>query len=758
MPALKSLDLFSGMGGITFGLRGLGIEPAAYCEWDPRPRALLERLMKARLVPTAPIEPDVRTVSPDKYKNVDIVIAGFPCFPAGTLVATRRGYIAIEELKGEDEVLSHTGAYRRIVNFQRKWHPAGAPMISLSVGGHPKALQCTAEHPFFVRSPADGGGFTDPKWTRAQDIQAGQVIGMPVDSRSEVPSFDITVKKNKHTSQTHVIALDSPDQWFLLGYFLGDGWCQNTRKADGRHQYRVSFAVSVRDEPTVAPRLLKVMHLTRSPDGVNDSVVKYVAQNQAWWTILNHFGKYAHGKVIPDWVHAAPAHLLESFVQGYLCADGHSRLTTAGTEQWRFGTVSADIAYGIQRVLLKLGMVFCVSQSTRAPTTVICGRTVKQQPVAYEISGIRNKIRHSSRAGFIEDSYAWFPVRAVQAKPSPHSQWVFNMEIETDNSYVVHNMASHNCIGFSSAGKREGFKQQESGLFDQVVRLVRGIRPKFMFFENVPPIATLNDGAGVKAVIKSIAPLGYELRWLIVGACDVGAPHVRRRWFCLCVRKDVASAGFRLTQVPTRPFDWRKGEPSQRLCPSLTKLETNLNRACGNGVVPDAVRLGFLLLFTGLRESTASRSKLFAQSSLALTPVETVPHTGGESYAKACVFRRGKIEDAKVQPGFPEPCDANLVLDMSHHKAMRKRKPDSFMNTLPIISKPLRLSMWSTPRAGNVTSSSNALTARVARDIATQLKYEKRTKDSERDGMTSPGWLCWLMGYPAAWAKAATRP
>lgn len=321
------------------------------------------------------------------------------------------------------------------------------------------------------------------------------------------------------------------------------------------------------------------------------------------------------------------------------------------------------------------------------------------------------------------------------------------------------------CIGWSSAGKREGFDNAQSALFGHIVRLARSIRPKFIFLENVRPIATFDGGVGVKFVVKSLAPLGYELRWMIVKACDVGAPQVRARWFCLCVRSDVAAV--RLAQTPVVPFDWSKTEPRHRMRPSLTEGQRQFDRACGNGVVPDAVRAAFILLFeggVGDGQPKVDLAKLFSKRHITLAPIESVPHTG-DHYAKMCVFRPKKmktkkklangIEDAIVQPVWPARTSAAVDLTMNG-KLFKPKRGIKPQNELPLLTTPHKASMWPTPRAGNAIHAANFPTARTTRDIGTMLRFEKSTKDGERGGLVAPEFLGWLMGFPAAWIKTAS--
>ena len=115
------MDLFSGCGGITHGLRDGLAHPMLYCERDPAAISTLTALMAKGKLPRAPIHDDVTTLDGKQYRNkVDIIVGGFPCFPAGTPVLTDRGYMPIETITGSERLLTHTGSWKRIENMQRK--------------------------------------------------------------------------------------------------------------------------------------------------------------------------------------------------------------------------------------------------------------------------------------------------------------------------------------------------------------------------------------------------------------------------------------------------------------------------------------------------------------------------------------------------------------------------------------------------------------------------------------------------------------
>lgn len=88
------------------------------------------------------------------------------------------------------------------------------------------------------------------------------------------------------------------------------------------------------------------------------------------------------------------------------------------------------------------------------------------------------------------------------------------------------------CQDISVAGTGAGLGGERSGLFFEIARLVGELRPAFVFLENVPAITV----RGLDRVLMAFTSLGYDCRWTIVSAAEVGAPHLRERWFLLAHR------------------------------------------------------------------------------------------------------------------------------------------------------------------------------------------------------------------------------
>ena len=84
------------------------------------------------------------------------------------------------------------------------------------------------------------------------------------------------------------------------------------------------------------------------------------------------------------------------------------------------------------------------------------------------------------------------------------------------------------CQDISVAGRREGITEESrSGLFYELMRVIRMVRPKFIVLENVAAI--LNNGLDI--ILGELSEAGYDAEWSIISASSLGACHRRSRWW-----------------------------------------------------------------------------------------------------------------------------------------------------------------------------------------------------------------------------------
>ena len=154
------------------------------------------------------------------------------------------------------------------------------------------------------------------------------------------------------------------------------------------------------------------------------------------------------------------------------------------------------------------------------------------------------------------------------------------------------------CQDISIAGRREGITDQSrSGLFYELIRVIRLVRPKFVVMENVAAI--LNNGLDI--VLGELFEAGYDAEWSIISASSLGAAHRRSRWWCVATVTNSNSEGLQrkiLSKMEsgiwsakhTRRLDpnWRSYVSKPILPRGSYGLSNRVDRtkALGNSIVP----------------------------------------------------------------------------------------------------------------------------------------------------------------------------
>jgi DNA (cytosine-5)-methyltransferase 1 len=81
------------------------------------------------------------------------------------------------------------------------------------------------------------------------------------------------------------------------------------------------------------------------------------------------------------------------------------------------------------------------------------------------------------------------------------------------------------CQDISAAGKGTGIDGERSGMWGEMARIIHEVRPRFVFVENSPMLTS----RGLGRVLGDLAAMGFDARWGVLGAADIGANHQRDR-------------------------------------------------------------------------------------------------------------------------------------------------------------------------------------------------------------------------------------
>jgi DNA (cytosine-5)-methyltransferase 1 len=113
---------------------------------------------------------------------------------------------------------------------------------------------------------------------------------------------------------------------------------------------------------------------------------------------------------------------------------------------------------------------------------------------------------------------------------------IWNCDIGIFNKLFAHGYkgvdlitAGFPCQPFSSSGKRLGEADSRNG-WPATRRCIGVVRPPIAFLESVPGLTSFRY---TQRIFGDLAEMGYDARWCIVSAAEVGAPHIRERLWIL---------------------------------------------------------------------------------------------------------------------------------------------------------------------------------------------------------------------------------
>ena len=70
-----------------------------------------------------------------------------------------------------------------------------------------------------------------------------------------------------------------------------------------------------------------------------------------------------------------------------------------------------------------------------------------------------------------------------------------------------------------------GIDGERSGMWTEMARIIHEVQPRYAFVENSPMLTS----RGLGRVLGDLASMGFDARWGVLGAADVGANHQRDR-------------------------------------------------------------------------------------------------------------------------------------------------------------------------------------------------------------------------------------
>ena len=463
---------------------------------------------------------DLQITDTDKFTY--LLTYSFPCFTADSMVLTENGYKKISDVAVGDMVLTHDNTYKKVL----KTFDNGVHDVYRLKGMGVDEIKATANHKFYVREMHRVGHdnkrcFKEPTWKELKDLTKKDYLGIAINQNSTIPNWQGVNFSRSHKNELKAY-MGNKDFWWLIGRYLADGW--------QRTQGGIVICCGKSKKHQMDEKLDRLFHYCCIEDRTS---YKYHIARKELQAFVDQFGRGAKNKKVTKDILDLPCELLESFLDGYLSADG-----CCCDGVYKATSISRELVYGIAQCVAKVYKTpYRIYKTIRPKTCVIEGRTVNQNDT-YDLVFKKEKCKQDK--AFYEDGHVWYPIKSIE---KIESQNVYDIEVEENHSFTVQNTIVHNCQDLSNAGLGKGMQKgsgTRSGLLWEIERILKECDelPQILLMENVPEVIGKKNKDSLGEWISFLDGIGYRSKWEVLNGTEFGMPQNRKRCFMVSILGD----------------------------------------------------------------------------------------------------------------------------------------------------------------------------------------------------------------------------
>lgn len=402
------------------------------------------------------------------YNMMDVYAQYASCLGVGEKVYTDHGWMPIDGINIGDNVLSHKNTFRKVLKkFET---PVKNKLVKeVSISGDYEKLIITDEHPFLAYTRDIVGGnrnrsvrenfgtllrlnkdLPEPRFIELKNLRNGDMILSPIPESKNVEFvIDLSEFKTKNcieTDSTHQ-QMNTSDRMVrdsfikvdnnlakVIGLFVADG-----SSSGGRVQF-----TSHENESDIR----KLIVDTFTKIGYKCFETKYkdrLARNTSIYnTKLNmYFAKYClkkEHKKLPDEILDSTIDIQRSALQGLVLGDGHY---DKRHKVYVYVTISEKLAEQTKLILKRLKHRFNCRLSKRDGNR----RDIYRFEIYSDPFDDGYTYDKSKSYRHYNGNYEIVKIRDIKDVEYKHD-YVYNIEVEEDNSYVTKVGIVHNCEGY----------------------------------------------------------------------------------------------------------------------------------------------------------------------------------------------------------------------------------------------------------------------------------------------------------------------
>lgn len=390
------------------------------------------------------------------------------CFVKDTMIATNHGPKPIQDIIQNDLVLTHSGQFRRVIETNmRPLNGEKIYQVNATRGSY--AFKATGNHPVYTRD----NSLSEWTWTSVDKLKKGQQIQLvrpnPEDIFSSEDLMFIDLDKicgnniNKYYKQEHNSYITyrgtdkrnkvevprlfpiTDDLLKVIGLYLAEGSVYSKSE--------VSFATHIREEQE---RFLIVEYFSQfginaSNDvrGINGMATRF--SSVVFKSVLEFLcGKGSTEKYLPGLSGIRfSSRQMAVIIQQYINGDGHHAVNKK-YPSLMIPTTSLKLCEGVRLVLAAWGIPVARTERNYKNST-FKHKNLNAVPENWNnlyvlnFSGKRLKALLKKLSGSDELFDFDFTAKVKSIKTTEYDGFVYNFQVETDETYTANGWAVHNC-------------------------------------------------------------------------------------------------------------------------------------------------------------------------------------------------------------------------------------------------------------------------------------------------------------------------
>jgi len=428
----------------------------------------------------------------------EIAIIPAHCLLPGTEVQCNPKIKKIEKIMTGDLVYTHKGRKRKVTKtFKRSYKGDIYKIIPwyFSLG-----VATTPEHPVYAIKTVKNCSWTKglvckptvshlrvcyhhfyeqykPQWVLARDIEKGDVLIYPRLNSEIVDLEKINLKRIFRGVEKDTSIPVNQDFCRLIGYYLAEGY------SNGRDAVAFTFSPHECEYLEDVKKLMKSLFGVDGKQGKTKGDLIFYSRSVMWFfeNLIYDFGsqRRAFAKRIPNWMLFLPLDKQAGLFLGWWRGDKGS-------------TSSKLLANQMKMICLRLGIVPGIRVDTRADHSLRGKHTIADRKISAGYDNFifnsltffedkfdllkksefkRFDYKRDIRHGWVDDDYIYMPVRKIEK--TRYDGYVYNLEVEEDNSYLTDYAAVHNCWTpwFSIFGSKSGVDSVEQAFEDKADKI-----------------------------------------------------------------------------------------------------------------------------------------------------------------------------------------------------------------------------------------------------------------------------------------------